>query len=244
MHYSDERHRNREIKQPGAGYRRFLHPPRSDRATSSPTADPPNDHAVHPPHPDTLGDVLDQAWSLLTRGVADRRHCFHTPVLVTTDDDGLPDARTVVLRRADRDGRVLGCHTDGRSPKVAQIGRQPVVAWHFYDAGGRVQLRCRGRTRVIDDPSDPALVEAWARTSAGSRVCYRAPEPPSTRTDAPASNQPPAEPDDPDEGLDNFRLVRTVLDRLEWLRLRHDGHRRALFTWDDAGACAATWLEP
>lgn len=199
---------------------------------------------MRPPHPDTLDDVLESAWHALSRGVSDRRHAFHTPTLVTTGTDGNPDARTVVLRACAPGERVLICHTDVRSPKVEQIASNPRVLWHLYDYKSRVQLRVAAIASVLGVDDDPLVREAWGRTSAGSRVCYRGPLPPGEEAPSPVTNTPEVEPEDTEAGLDRFRVVRTIVTRIEWLRLRHDGHRRALFEWDGAGALHATWLAP
>ncbi|MEM1423029.1 MAG: pyridoxamine 5'-phosphate oxidase [Planctomycetota bacterium] len=199
---------------------------------------------MQPPHPDTLEDVLASVWHALARGASDRRHAFNTPTLVTTDVDGCADARTVVLRSCLAGRRELVCHTDVRSPKVAQINAHPIVLWHLYDYKSRVQLRVRANACVISADDDPVVRETWERTSAGSRVSYRGPVPPGSRADAPIANTPDEEPAHADDGLEHFRVVRTVVSRIEWLRLHQGGHRRALFEWSDVGRERSTWLAP
>lgn len=199
---------------------------------------------MHPPHPDSLDEILTQSWAMLRRGVADRRHAFRTPALATVDAEGLPAVRTVVLRGIDEESRAVWCHTDARSPKATHIARVPTVAWYFYDAGARVQLRLRGIAQLIDPAADDRARVAWARTGPGSRVCYRAPETPGLPAAAPVANLPEDDEDaDPEAGVDRFRLVRTTVTALDWLRLRHDGHRRARFEWGDAGR-SASWVHP
>lgn len=205
----------------------------------------------HPPHPPTLDAVLEEAWRLLVRGVADRKHAFHQPVLATIDEHALPCARTVVLRRVVPEDRLVICHTDRRSPKVAQLERTPIASWAFYDPRSRVQIRIRGRTRIELPGESSVAEEAWAATRLMSRRCYLAPSGPSTPTETPSINLPDdlatASPDEgrSEAGRANFAALVTRVDRLDWLRLRHDGHRRALFEWADRAAePRATWLEP
>ena len=221
----------------------------------------------HPPHPEALDDVLDDAWRALVRGAADRKHAFHQPVLATVDELGLPTARTVVLRRVEPEARLIICHTDRRSPKVTQLERTPTAAWAFYAPKSRVQVRASGATRVEMPGSSALADQAWERTRLMSRRCYLAPHEPSRRAEQPSPNLPetllegtPSEAES-EVGRANFAVVVTRVDRLDWLRLKHDGHRRALFTWGGSAAGeqgeqgeqgrkggpsapTATWLQP
>jgi pyridoxine/pyridoxamine 5'-phosphate oxidase len=49
-----------------------------------------------------LNEFVDYAWSLLTRGVVDKKSVAKNPTFSTISEDGFPTMRTVVLRRADR----------------------------------------------------------------------------------------------------------------------------------------------
>lgn len=188
-----------------------------------------------------LDAALAEAWRLLEDGVANARASFHLPALATVGRDGDPRVRTVVLRRADRDARLLQIHTDCRAPKVAEIAAEPRVGLHFYDRAAKVQLRVRGRAAVHG--GDPVARAAWDRTRPFSRVCYRIDPAPGTPLDAPDGYAEP-EPEDPEVGFETFRVVRVAVREIEWLYLAGQGHRRALFRWDDAGALSATWLVP
>lgn len=197
-----------------------------------------------------LAEIPGSAWTTLVRATKDRRHAFRTPVLCTTDaEDGTPRVRTVVLRQADPGALVLGCHTDRRAPKLDDIRRQPMVAWIFYDAKARVQLRVRALAEVHVEGEE--FERAWSRTALMSRRCYLAPHEPGTRSDEPSANLPEdvlrSEPDAQrsEDGRANFALVRTRVLELDWLWLHHGGHRRAQFRWDAEGGLALSdWLHP
>jgi pyridoxamine 5'-phosphate oxidase len=103
---------------------------------------------------ENVSNLLDRVWRHLTRGVADRRHPARHPTLATLGPEG-PEARTLVLRAADRNAARLELHTDMASPKVAQIGEDPRVALHFWIPKDRLQIRMRA-TAVVR-PGDPAL---------------------------------------------------------------------------------------
>ena len=51
--------------------------------------------------PSTAADIRHRIWTELQRATVDRHHEWRTPVLATSGLDGLPQARTVVLRAAD-----------------------------------------------------------------------------------------------------------------------------------------------
>ena len=76
----------------------------------------------------SLDEIQVQAWELLRDGVERRTAPFHTPVLATASHDGA-DARTVVLRGADAPSRTVICHTDQRSPKIAQLSDGQIATW-------------------------------------------------------------------------------------------------------------------
>jgi len=197
-----------------------------------------------------LSEIPGSAWTMLVRAVRDRRHAFRTPVFCTVDaQDGTPRARTVVLRHADPDALELRCHTDRRSVKLREIEREPMVAWLFYDTKARVQLRIRARAMVHLDGA--VFEEAWERTALMSRRCYLAPHAPGSAADGPSANLPDDAMDsDPspqrsEAGRANFAVVQTRVLEMDWLWLRHDGHRRCGFVWDEEGKLVqAGWLQP
>ncbi len=188
--------------------------------------------------PDLPG-TLAEAFRLLSRGVADRRHPFHTPTLATLAADGAPAARTVVLRGFDTTARQLRIHTDRRAAKVAELAAHPRASLHLYDAGAAVQLRLTCLASLHD--AGPVADAAWAASRDFSRMCYAIDPAPGT----PCTTPPPA-PLDAEAGRANFCAVLLRIDALEWLHLAAGGHRRARFTWprDGQGPPDATWLVP
>ncbi|WP_439595052.1 pyridoxamine 5'-phosphate oxidase family protein [Falsiroseomonas sp.] len=184
-----------------------------------------------------LQTVLAEAFGLLARGVADRRHAFHTPTLATTGADGFPAARSVVLRGFEAEARRLRLHSDSRAAKVAELAADPRAALHFYDPGAAVQLRLAGRVTL--HAADAVAEAAWAESRPFSRQCYAIGPAPGTPCPA-----PPAAPTDSEAGRPNFCAVLLHLSRLEWLHLAASGHRRARFTWPAEGPATATWLVP
>ena len=71
-----------------------------------------------------------EIWLRLVRGVHDRRAPARHPTLATVTPAGRPQARTVVLRSADKPAGTLDIHTDLRSAKVRDLQTTPFAAPH------------------------------------------------------------------------------------------------------------------
>jgi hypothetical protein len=197
------------------------------------------------PETDDLPAILAHAWALLVRGGADRRSPIHTPVVCSVDGEGLPQARVMVLRKADPATATLRFHTDARSPKVAQLDGRPVAVL-AYHAGENIQLRISGVARVN---RDGAMVDGiWQQSTLFARRCYLAEQAPGTPLPGPASGlpawiegqQPTADQIVPARA--NFAVVMVDVTAIDWLHLANSGHRRALFRARDGWAGA--WTAP
>jgi pyridoxamine 5'-phosphate oxidase len=178
----------------------------------------------------TPSEIRQRIWIELSRATQDRHHDWRTPVLASITSQGLPDARTVVLREADANTTQLRFYADGRSPKVAQLDSRPDATLVFWSKPLNWQLRVR--VSVTPHLSGPLVDSVWARVSqsaaAGDYLTLSAP---GTPLSAPA---PAAVP----QGHHLVVLNAEVLD-IDWLELGRGGHRRAKLgadTWD--------WLTP
>ena len=90
--------------------------------------------------------LFDLAIKELKRSNLDRQHPFNYFQLATLDD--YPEIRTIVKRNMDDDLNII-FFTDGRSPKVEQITKDPRVSVHFYHERKKLQIRIKGHTRII-----------------------------------------------------------------------------------------------
>lgn len=199
-------------------------------------------HRVLPGYYNDLEGSLDYAWAMMVRGSADRRSGFHTPAVATVDEAGEPAQRVMVLRAADPVARTLRLHTDVRSQKFTHIGRQPRVSVLFYDAHAKLQLRIGAGGHL--HTGDEVAHAAWASSRPQGRLCYEQGLAPGALVAAPL----PALPVDQrfaaaDDGWKNFAVLLAHVDRIEWLYLAIEGHRRA--RWDRRdGEWQGTWLAP
>jgi len=196
--------------------------------------------------PASVDDLLDLVWARLEAGVRSGSDPFHTACLATGGPGG-PSARTVVLRRVDRAGRWICCHTDARSEKAEALAADPRAMWVFYDARERVQLRVRGRVTLH---ADDALARAqWAASGLGGRRSYLSAGGPGAVLAEPGSGLPrdleERAPTDEESaaGQRFFMVVACQLDAMDWLALDGRGHRRARLAWTN-GAWHRDWITP
>ncbi|WP_405967429.1 pyridoxal 5'-phosphate synthase [Streptomyces sp. NBC_00015] len=85
----------------------------------------------------------------------------HTTTLATVGEDGLPDARIVMLHGADADGWAFATHATSR--KGRQLAARPYAALTFYWPVLGRQVRVRGP--VTSAPSEEAQADLHARSA-------------------------------------------------------------------------------
>ncbi len=194
-----------------------------------------------------LIDLEKDCWVRLLNGSLKSRDALHNPVVANINSHGV-NLRTVVLRAVDTSQKKLFFHTDIRSGKWAELGKQNQVSWLFYDAAARFQIRVGGLATL--HTLDALADAAWAKSNASSRKIYMGNNAPSQITTLPVSGLPPAfEDKDPtiqesEIGRKNFGIVETTADWMEWLWLNSKGHRRASFKYKEDKSFEADWLLP
>lgn len=196
------------------------------------------------PHPTdriTPAELPARVWQELQRATVDRHHEWRTPVLASVDADGLPQARTVVLRQADADTRTLSCFTDARSPKCAELQARPQAVLVFWSQRLGWQLRVTARADV--DSGSPAVQAAWERVRQSAAASdYLMPRPPGAPLEASGSGAGPGSTE-----RHHLAIVQLQVDRIDWLELHRDGHRRGRWNGGTAGGDGAStwvWLTP
>jgi len=174
-----------------------------------------------------LDAALGQAWQLLEQGAIDRRCPAHTPTLASVGLGGEPQLRTVVLRACDRDSQTLLIHSDHRSPKFAELQRDPRCALHLYDPGQKMQLRVQARASLHTD--DAIAERDWSAAQRMSRLVYGVRQAPGSVIADPAAAVDGLNQASEAEQRRSFAVIRLQIESLEWLYLAAAGHRRARF---------------
>ncbi len=181
-----------------------------------------------PPHI-TDTELVRRVWTELQRATVDRHHEWRTPVLATVDQQGVPQARTVVLRGADAHALQLVFFTDSRSLKVAELQANPAAALVFWSR--RLQWQLRVGVRAAVQTEGPRVEAAWARVGQSAAAGdYLSAQAPGSVVDA-ATTLGTAQ--------HHFAVVTAQVEHWDWLELSRDGHRRARVV--DRGV---EWLVP
>lgn len=185
------------------------------------------------PHPwaADLPSLHAQVWTRLTRGVHDRHAPARHPTLATIGTDGMPQARTVVLRAVDTTAATLDIHTDLNSAKVVELRADPRAALHVWDSSPHLQMRIEAEVTIL---SGAKVADIWARVPEASRLAYGS---------RPAPGQPIEDALGYDKSPDPaaFAVLRLSVQAIDALHLGTD-HRRARFVRADEWA--GQWLAP
>ena len=178
----------------------------------------------------TPSEIRHRIWMELGRATQDRHHAWRTPVLATTGEDGLPHARTVVLREADANTAHLRFYTDGRSAKVSQLSYRPDALLVFWSK--RLNWQLRVRVSITAHSADPVVDAVWARVSQSAAAGdYLSPCAPGA---ARSAATPIAEP-----RKHHLVVLGAEVHEIDWLELARGGHRRARLRAD-----TCDWLTP
>jgi pyridoxamine 5'-phosphate oxidase len=180
---------------------------------------------------ETLDGLHTRVWDRLVRGVGDKKAPARHVVLATQSADGWPEARTVVLRHANREEGVLEVHTDLNSDKVASLRHLPRATIQVWDSVQHLQIRAQAEVQIASGAEVAAI---WARVPDPSRQSYGViPAPGQPIPDALAYVNTP----DPA----TFAVLRCRILAIDALYLG-DRHRRARFLRADGWA--GQWLSP
>ncbi|MBB4288227.1 hypothetical protein GGE16_000243 [Rhizobium leguminosarum] len=199
------------------------------------------DHEAVPPN---LAEIDASAWRELETAASNPQSGFRFLNLCSVDTEARPQARMVVLRRADRSLLLLEFHTDARSPKWRELSANPHATVLGFCAQTQLQFRLQG-TVERHTPGSHQANAAWDKLSAWTRMTY-AGGPPGDELGFDAVDEAALpKPVDAAEGKPHFGLLIFRARALDWFQLRRQGNRRALLTYDETGALAASqWVNP
>jgi general stress protein 26 len=174
--------------------------------------------------------LAEEAWTRLRDAGDERNHPMRLVVLATVDAGGAPDARTMVVRGADRRSGRIWFYTDRRSEKIDQLCSCQWACAVAWDRTAGIQLRLRGTATVHE--SGPVADRHWRQASLALQALFAAP-------DAPGR---PLRPPDPrlvgmkralDEGCltdarTNFAVIEMQVRTIEWHQVIEGEQRRAV----------------
>ena len=106
-----------------------------------------------------LEQIYARVWDCLAAAVREDKWPFKVMQVATIGLDGSPDVRTVLLRGVSEPENLLTFHTDLRSPKIAELSRDPRIALVGVDTVQNLQIPGRSRrastARCVADQSRP-----------------------------------------------------------------------------------------
>ena len=178
-----------------------------------------------------LNGFLDYAWSLLTRGVVDKKSVAKNPTFSTISEDGFPTMRTVVLRRADRIATCLEIHTDIQTNKVFSLKKNNCAGLHFWIPKAKFQIRA---SVVVDILKGTNVECEWNQIPVRSRVSYGSIPCPGIAIKGPFDYQKVPK-------QNNFAVLRCDIMELDLLYLG-DIHQRSIHRKGDCWI--STWVAP
>ena len=199
-----------------------------------------------PAYYDDLDQINFKIWQMITDGVVNRHSSFHVPVMINSSENN-NNGRIVVLRNANSDQHTIRFHSDIRSPKVNNLKKNSKVFFIFYDKEEKIQLRVSGD--AIINYKNNITKASWEKTAHMSRKCYLAAHAPGTVSEKPTSGVSDKVEnlkytlEESESGYENFCVIETKIDSIEWLYLAAKGHRRAKFEYSK-NSIKKNWLTP
>jgi len=191
-----------------------------------------------------LNCVHNFIWEKLLEGVKKSSSSFHIANISTISLSGHPTSRTIVIREIDKKKFKIFFNTDIRSNKWEELKKNSKAALHFYDNKLKTQLRIFGET-ILHYKND-TWKKAWENTSENSRECYASPYPPSTYINNPNKIDEKfnnIKNSDLNKYNLNFGRVEINIEHIDWLYLKHSGHRRAKYIYKN-NKIISKWLAP
>lgn len=169
-------------------------------------------------------------WRELELAKDDRQHAWRTPVLASIDNDGSPQARTVVLRNVNSDSQTLQFFTDCRSPKIKQMIESPKIQLIFWSNALKWQLRVSALATI--ETAGTTVDAAWQQVELGpTRQDYLSPLAPGDALTTELSTEL--------SSTHNLAIITAKVNHMDWLYLDPKGHQRAEFSVE-----ALRWLIP
>jgi len=192
-----------------------------------------------------LNIVHNNIWNLLLEGVKKSNSPFHYAGICTINNEGFPTSRTIVVRDINKTKKTLCFNTDIRSSKWKELKNTSTkVSLLLYNNILKTQIRISGKSILHYQDAD--WETAWRNTTDNSRECYASPYSPSIIIKQPNKiDQKFIEIKNTDLDIykANFGRVEIKIHCIDWLYLKHTGHRRAKFEYKN-NKCNMSWLAP
>ena len=166
-------------------------------------------------------DIFDGLWKDLVRGSQDRKSEYRWVNFSTAGKSGRSSVRTVVLREAKKNNRILRIFSDRRAKKVEQIKVNPFVTAHFHDRKNCIQLRMLGTAQLANQELTYAN---WIKLSEQQRKLYKMLQGPGESYESDKNNAYYLE-----KNAHEFCVIDIHVKEIDWLSLNNEQHLRIKF---------------
>jgi pyridoxamine 5'-phosphate oxidase len=189
-------------------------------------------------------EIEKKIWLMLNDAVTNRKSPFRIPVFICGEQSDF-DGRIVVLRKADKNNKIVQFHSDIRSDKIKKLKKNTNASILFYDKEEKIQVRLK--VKCLVNHANEVTRESWFKTQHISRKCYLVDDSPGSESTIPTSGLKPEldnfefTKEKSEEGYKNFTVIQCNIKTMEWLYLAAKGHRRAKFDLENNKNC---WLVP
>ena len=180
--------------------------------------------------------LISNCRDLLKQGVKDHSSPLRFCYLATVNANNCPEQRTVILRNYNEPDRTLDIFTDHRSSKLQHLSRNPKASLLFYHPEKLIQIRMQVAVEI--HWKDTASRIAWETIPPARRGDYCSISPPGTSLEEPGSDLPSwwndsVSREQTEYGFERFALLRCRFYHIDLLKLDRQGHKRAVFQWED-----------
>ena len=199
-----------------------------------------------PEYYNNLDKIYLKIWDLLEDGLKNRNSPFHIPVFISGNQNKF-DGRIVVLRGVDKKEKKIWFHSDIRSNKIKILRLNSQGNFLFYDKSEKIQLRISSYIKI--NYKNETTKKSWKKTSLMSRQCYLGVNAPGVNSNEPTSgltkniDNLKYSLEESENGYQNFCVIETFIETIEWLYLAAKGHRRAYFNLKN-NSLEKKWLIP
>jgi pyridoxine/pyridoxamine 5'-phosphate oxidase len=118
-----------------------------------------------------LDDFLDFAWVQISRGKADKKSPARHPTFITSNTDGFPNARTLVMRQCDRENNQIEFHTDTDSSKMLSLQENTHAGIHIWLPKVNLQIQMDVDVEI---KTGEITIPYWNNVPTNSRSAYGA----------------------------------------------------------------------
>ena len=183
---------------------------------------------------ETLENVRESIDFHLSEGVKNRNSDFRTFTLCTSKE--VPAGRTVVLRGYNAKDGIITLHSNYHAEKIIELNSNSRACCVFYSKAKKIQIRCFGN--AVINHNNHRTSQAWNNMSEMSKECYfQNPNPGNTIDKYNSFTKNII-----NEESDSFAVIDIEIDKIDWLYLKREGHRRANIFINEASK--DRWVSP